>query len=74
MFKNIGGSYNSTYYYDDQPFYLTANAGVEWRVRKLRLAFDVYNILNRDYYVGSRTNVPQPQQSRHFLVKAAFDF
>jgi len=60
--------------YDKQYFKCIANAGMEWRIRKLRLGVDVYNIFNTHYDVGSRINSTQPQQSRHFLAKASFDF
>lgn len=51
-----------------------ANVGAEWTVKKFRLGVDLYNIFNTHYEVSSRTNVPTPQQSRHILAKASFDF
>lgn len=60
--------------HDTQAFKCIVNSGIEWKFRKLKLGLNLYNIFNTHYEVSSRTNIPQPQQSRHILAKASFDF
>ncbi|MGM9698562.1 MAG: TonB-dependent receptor plug domain-containing protein [Prevotella sp.] len=50
------------------------NGGIEYTHNKLTATLNVYNLLNTDYFMGSCTFMPFPQQHRNTLFSVAYKF
>lgn len=56
------------------PSQALVNAGLDWQWRCLNLNFDVYNVFNTNYKVGSQLQSWIPYQSTHFVAKLGVRF
>jgi iron complex outermembrane receptor protein len=76
----IGGSYAGTYKVIDNsvtgvfnlPSYVLLNAGVSYNASHYRLAFNLNNITNKEYYIGYWS--VNPQRPRNFTLSLAYKF
>lgn len=83
-FKNfglgIGGNYAGTYKVVDNsvtgvfnlPSYILLNAGLSYNTEHYRLAFNLNNITNKEYYIGYWS--VNPQRPRNFTLSFAYKF
>ena len=47
---------------------------MEYTHGSLTASLNVYNLLNTDYYMGSSTFMPFPQQRRHSMIHISYKF
>ena len=57
-----------------QPGRAIVNGGIEYTHNNLTATLNVYNLLNTDYYYGSSTFMPFPQQQRNTLASITYKF
>ena len=50
------------------------DGGMEYTHGSLTASLNVYNLLNTDYYMGSSTFMPFPQQRRHSMIHISYKF
>lgn len=57
------------------PGYLIFNAGISYQVQKFRLAGNLYNLTNKNYFIGGYSYVRNfPGTPRNFLLSAGYTF
>ncbi len=57
-----------------QPARAIVNGGIEYTHNRLTATLNVYNLLNTDYFYGSSTFIPFPQQHRNTLASISYKF
>jgi len=58
-----------------QSAYATLNVGLYWQLfHRLQLSADIYNLLDRHYFIGGQLCYPVPQSGRSILFSASYKF